>query len=244
MGLRGCVEAIKAPTRGKTRKRTPPNMPPTVRSAPQLLGTSADRASTNSGTLAANTARERPASDQASQGAARVRLCLLALSATIPVYGTIGPQTLRGRKVWSSSAGDSWLLAESAGKKSCALQSFAFAVASAVATTFPKGGRVLAERRADVPLHSTKSEGECCKDWTTLSPMRPEVTSVRHKTLKLCSLSLRNLLPRRWREGHVGTAQPIEDRRKVAPSRGLGTLHPRRPQCVDLAGFALSEGTC
>ena len=46
MGLRGRLAAIRAPTSGKIRKSPPPNRPPTERSAPQLLGTHAERAST------------------------------------------------------------------------------------------------------------------------------------------------------------------------------------------------------
>src|SRR5215218_6633643 len=94
MGLWGRLEAIRAPTRGKAKKGTKSNRPPMLRLAPQLLGTGAERASTHSATLATNMATERPASDHASQEAARVlippilRPCSLLSSDTTPLYST------------------------------------------------------------------------------------------------------------------------------------------------------------
>jgi hypothetical protein len=58
--------------------------------------------------------------------------------------------------------------------------------------------------------------------------MQLEGTSVRHKTLRLCNLLVRDLLPCRWKDGQYGTAQPIEDNCEVAPSRGVGPLYVRR----------------
>src|SRR5829696_569565 len=102
MGLWGRLEAIRAPTIGKAKKGTMSNRPPTVRLAPQLLGTCADRARTYSGMLAKNIASERPASDQASTAAARVltsptpRPCSLAPSVTVaPFYAAVVSQALR-----------------------------------------------------------------------------------------------------------------------------------------------------
>src|SRR5919199_1643880 len=59
MKLRGRLEAIRAPTRGKAKKGNRSKSPPTVRSTPQLLGTCADRARTNSGMRAKIMAAER-----------------------------------------------------------------------------------------------------------------------------------------------------------------------------------------
>src|SRR3712207_4051153 len=72
----GRLEAIRAPTSGKAKKRAPPTSPPTPTSALQLLGRSALRARNHSGMVATNMAKVRPASDQASQAAARA--CPLA----------------------------------------------------------------------------------------------------------------------------------------------------------------------
>src|SRR5918997_5102211 len=71
MGLRGCLEAIRAPTMGKARKDTKLNISPTVPTVTQGVGDFADRMSTSSIAVAKNIARERPASDQASQETAR-----------------------------------------------------------------------------------------------------------------------------------------------------------------------------
>src|SRR5919199_2506251 len=92
MGFSGRLEAIRAPTSGKTKKRPEPNRPTVVRSAFQLLGTSAERASTNSGTLPTNTATDNPHNDHASHAARRVLLppppppLLLVPFATTPPY--------------------------------------------------------------------------------------------------------------------------------------------------------------
>src|SRR5215218_9281008 len=71
MGFSGRLEAIRAPTIGKAKTGTKTNRSTTVRLAPQLLGTCADRARKYSVMLATNIVRERPASDHASQAAAR-----------------------------------------------------------------------------------------------------------------------------------------------------------------------------
>src|SRR5215203_5812913 len=94
IGFSGRLEAIKAPTSGKTKKSPEASRPTVVRSAFQLLGTSAERASTNSGTLPTNTATERAASDQASQAAvwwpilSTPRPFSFAASVTTPLYST------------------------------------------------------------------------------------------------------------------------------------------------------------
>src|SRR5918994_5949176 len=68
----GRLEAIRAPTSGKAKKRAPPTRLPTPRSAAQRLGRSAPRARNHSGIVATNMAKVRPASDQASHVEARV----------------------------------------------------------------------------------------------------------------------------------------------------------------------------
>src|SRR5918995_263914 len=68
----GRLEAIRAPTSGKAKKRPPPASPPTLTSAFQPLGMSALRARNHSGKAATNTAKVSPASDQASHVEARV----------------------------------------------------------------------------------------------------------------------------------------------------------------------------
>src|SRR5215216_636857 len=94
MGFSGRLEAMRAPTSGKTKKSPEPSRPTVVRPAFQLLGTSAERASTNSATLPTNTATQRAASDQASQAAVRLlippdpRPCPLAPSVTTLLYST------------------------------------------------------------------------------------------------------------------------------------------------------------
>ena len=117
-------------------------------------------------------------------------------------------------------------------------------VVSGVATTCLSSGRELVERSADVLLDGTKFKGECCKACTTLSSMQLGVTSVRHKTLRLCNLLVRDLLPCRRRDRQYGAAQAIEDNRKVAPSRGVSLLHVRRTPDIGIGGFDLYEGTC
>src|SRR5215212_4716145 len=72
IGFSGRLEAIRAPTSGKTKKSPEPSRPTGVRSASQLLGTCAERASTSSGTLPTNTATDNPHNDHASQEATRV----------------------------------------------------------------------------------------------------------------------------------------------------------------------------
>src|SRR5215213_4838937 len=103
IGFSGRLEAIRAPTSGKTKKSPEASRPPVVRSASQLLGTWAERASTNSGTLATNKATDKPHDDHASQEATRVlnspvlrsRSCRDVLSVTTPLYKTIVSQSLR-----------------------------------------------------------------------------------------------------------------------------------------------------
>src|SRR5215212_9844788 len=101
IGFLGRLEAIRAPTRGKPKNRSPPNRLPTLRSAPQPLGTCADRARKQSATLATNMAAVRLASDHASHAEARVltlappRLCSLVPTVTTPLYKTSVSQALR-----------------------------------------------------------------------------------------------------------------------------------------------------
>src|SRR4028119_1868057 len=68
----GRLEAIRAPTSGKAKKRAPPTRLPTPRSALQLLGRSAPRARNHSGMVAKNRTKVSPASDHANQVEARV----------------------------------------------------------------------------------------------------------------------------------------------------------------------------
>src|SRR5215217_1606301 len=93
MGLWGRLEAIRAPTRGKARKGTNINRPPTV---PQVLegrvSGAPDKDNRVSATPATNIVRESPASDQASQEEARdlipptPRSCSASPSLTTPLY--------------------------------------------------------------------------------------------------------------------------------------------------------------
>ena len=114
-------------------------------------------------------------------------------------------------------------------------------VVSEVTTTCPTGGQESVESSAIVLSCSTKFKGECCKHCTTLSSMQLEVTSVRHKTLRLCNLLVRDLLPCRRRDRQYGTAQPIEDNHKVAPSRGAGWLPVQRTPDVNLGGLTCTK---
>jgi hypothetical protein len=101
IGFLGCLEAIKAPTSGKTKNRLPRNSLPTLRSAPQPRGTCADRASKQSRTLAPYMAPLRPASDHASHAEVLVltlappRPCSLLPTVTTPLYKTTVSQALR-----------------------------------------------------------------------------------------------------------------------------------------------------
>ena len=105
----GRLEAIRAPTSGKARKKAPPTRPPTPRSALQLLGRSALRARNHSGIVATNMVKVRPASDQASHAEARVfalaptRSRLLVPSVTPLLYSTTVAQALRQTLRGSSS---------------------------------------------------------------------------------------------------------------------------------------------
>src|SRR5215216_861306 len=102
MGFSGRLEAIRVPTNGKTKKSPEASRPPVVRSASQLLGTCAERASTSSGTLATNKATDKPHKDHASQEATRAlnspvlrsRSCRDVLSATTPLYSNTVFQSL------------------------------------------------------------------------------------------------------------------------------------------------------
>src|SRR5215208_5000277 len=103
IGFSGRLEAIRAPTSGKTKKSPEASRPPVVRSPSQLLGTWAERARTNSGTLATNKATDKPHNDHASQESTRVlnspvlrsRSLRDVLSVTTPLYKTIVYQSLR-----------------------------------------------------------------------------------------------------------------------------------------------------
>src|SRR5215212_2413087 len=98
----GRLEAIRAPTSGKTRKSPPPKRAPTV---PQVLegrvSGAPDKNKRVSATPATNMVRERPASDQASQEEARElippppRSCSVSPSVTTPLYRTTVSQTSR-----------------------------------------------------------------------------------------------------------------------------------------------------
>src|SRR5215213_5771763 len=98
-GFLGCLEAIRAPTMGKARKETKINSSPRV--SPVLVGSCDERVRTCSTTLARNMATQRPASDQASQEAARdlipstPRSCSVSPSLTTPLYRRTISQTLR-----------------------------------------------------------------------------------------------------------------------------------------------------
>src|ERR671914_161405 len=98
IGFWGRLEAIRAPTRGKARKGKKITRPPMSPPVPHVLGDRVAGAAYKdmmvSATLAKNMATERPASDHASQAAARVlipptpRSCSLAPSVTTSVYST------------------------------------------------------------------------------------------------------------------------------------------------------------
>jgi hypothetical protein len=70
--LRGRLEAIRAPTKGKARKGNRKINTMLRPAVPQLEGGCTDRVRKNKTTVATNMATERPASDQASEEAARV----------------------------------------------------------------------------------------------------------------------------------------------------------------------------
>jgi hypothetical protein len=100
--LWGRLEAINTPTRGKARKGTNTNRPPTV---PQVLegrvSGAPDKDKRVIAKPATNMDRERPASAYASQVAARVpippnpRSCSLAPSVTTPLYRRTVSHSLR-----------------------------------------------------------------------------------------------------------------------------------------------------
>src|SRR5829696_4444120 len=101
MGFSGRLEAISAPTSGKTRKRACPSRPPVVRSASKLRGTWVEWASIHSATLPTNMTTERAASDHASQEVPRELIlptpcsCSLVPDVTTPLYSSTVSQTLR-----------------------------------------------------------------------------------------------------------------------------------------------------
>src|SRR5829696_2417326 len=92
MGLWGRLEAIRAPTKGKARKGKTTMSTALSPPVPQELGGCTDRVAMYSAADAADMATERPASDHASQAAARVlipptpRPCSLAPSVTTLLY--------------------------------------------------------------------------------------------------------------------------------------------------------------
>src|SRR4028119_1513818 len=96
IGFWGRLEAIRAPTRGKARKGKKITRPPMSPPVPHVLGDRGAGAPYKdmmvSAALAKNMAPERPASDQASQEAARVfalptpRPCWFVPSVTTPLY--------------------------------------------------------------------------------------------------------------------------------------------------------------
>src|SRR5215204_4284587 len=98
-GFLGCLEAIRAPTIGKARKETKINSSLGV--SPVLVGSCDEWARTCSTTLARNMATQSPASDQASQEAARdlipstPRSCSVSPSLTTPLYRRTVSRTLR-----------------------------------------------------------------------------------------------------------------------------------------------------
>src|SRR5829696_6142215 len=101
MGFSGRLEAISAPTSGKTRKRACPSRLPVVRSVSRLRATWVEWASIHSATLPTNMTTERAASDHASQEVPRELIlptpcsCSLVPDVTTPLYSTIVSQALR-----------------------------------------------------------------------------------------------------------------------------------------------------
>src|SRR5215218_5570166 len=120
-GFLGRLEAIRAPTRGKARKGTNTNRPPTV---PQVLegrvSGASDKDNRVSATPATNIVRESPASDQASQEEARnlipptPRSCSASPSLTTPLYfldllgrTAVRCQSTGARRSWAGPASGS-----------------------------------------------------------------------------------------------------------------------------------------
>src|SRR5829696_6194085 len=96
MGFPGCLEAIKAPTSGKTRKTPPATWTAREKLTSQLSGTSAARASMNSTNWATSKATESVASDQARREAARAPpVRYLTLAASISTHSTGLPSLSR-----------------------------------------------------------------------------------------------------------------------------------------------------
>src|SRR5215217_3479611 len=94
IGFLGRLEAIRAPTRGKSRKGSTKLSTPLAPPVPQLPGGCIEPVAMYSATDAAAMINERPASDHASQVAARwltlasPRCCSLAPAVITPVYRT------------------------------------------------------------------------------------------------------------------------------------------------------------
>src|SRR3712207_2747702 len=91
-GFLGCLEAIRAPTRGKVRKGRTTMSTALSPPVPQLLGGCTDRVATYNTMLAAHRRSERAHSDQASRAAVRRLIpptpcpCFLARSVTTLLY--------------------------------------------------------------------------------------------------------------------------------------------------------------
>src|SRR5829696_4258672 len=111
MGLKGRLEAMTAPTKGKAKKGTPINKSVRVNVVLTLLGTcGADLMRTYSATMAKNMATHSMDNDHASQEATRPLIlltpcpCPLTLSVTTsPLYITTVSQASRGTTLCSQS---------------------------------------------------------------------------------------------------------------------------------------------
>src|SRR5215217_6328222 len=92
---------MRAPTRGKARNDKKTSASLTVLTVARSLGACAEGTRAERAMSAANMTTERPASDQASQEAARELIpltpcsCSFALCVTTPLYSTTISQTLR-----------------------------------------------------------------------------------------------------------------------------------------------------
>src|SRR5918992_2344655 len=94
MGFLGCLEAIRAPTKGKARKgNRKTKMMLTIPPVPQALGSCAGRVPMYSPMVATHKTSENVASDQASHAAVErsnpptpLLCCSLAPSVTTPLY--------------------------------------------------------------------------------------------------------------------------------------------------------------
>src|SRR5215210_3491429 len=100
IGFRERLEASSAPTMGNARKDTKISESPTPLSASQLPGEYADWTRKDSTMVAIAIIKQSPASDHASQVAARLTLpiarsCSLTSSITAPLYRSTVSQALR-----------------------------------------------------------------------------------------------------------------------------------------------------